>query len=161
MHLLGCRPFSHLAAKIPQVDGKIGFPEFHLLHKDKEIFLVARAAPPQQVRIRIHTHPQSNFSRVLGRERLDQQLRELTSRLVAQHSELAEVTATLEKMRNAMDSSGPMTAANLISSDEAFEYRAELGELNRRKAAAISNFGEDSPQVLSIERSINSVEEGP
>ncbi|OWU72820.1 GumC family protein [Marinibacterium profundimaris] len=95
-----------------------------------------------------------------SRERLDQQLRELTSRLVAQRSELAEVTATLEKMRNAMDSSGPMTAANLISSDEAFEYRAELGELNRRKAAAISNFGEDSPQVLSIERSINSVEEG-
>ena len=94
-----------------------------------------------------------------SRERLDQQLRELTTRLVAQRSELAEVTATLEKMRTAMDTSGPMAAANLISSDEVFEYRAELGELYRRMATSISNFGAESPQVLSLQRSIASVEE--
>ena len=93
-----------------------------------------------------------------NRTRLDQQMTELTTRLVAQRSELAEVEAMYQKMKTTVENDGPLAAQNLSSSEEMLDYRSQLSDLNQREAFAAGSFGEGSAQVASIRRSIATLE---
>ena len=92
-------------------------------------------------------------------ERLDQQMRELTSKLVNARSELAEAIALSDKVKEIAERDGPLAAADILTSDEVLEYRGELGQLRRREAGEVINYGENSVQVNSIRRAVAKIEE--
>lgn len=94
-----------------------------------------------------------------NRSRLDQQMTELTSRLVQQRSELAQITALRDKMESTLEEQGPLAAQLFSSSEEMVEYRSQMSSLKQREANAVGRFGEDSAQVISIRRTIGQLED--
>lgn len=94
-----------------------------------------------------------------NRSRLDQQMTELTSRLVQQRSELAQITALRDKMESTLEEQGPLAAQLFSSSEEMVEYRSQMSSLKQREANAVGRFGEDSAQVVSIRRTIGQLED--
>lgn len=94
-----------------------------------------------------------------SRDRLEQQMSELTTRLGEQRSALAEAEAMASEIMATMAREGALAAANLMSSETIIQPRAELSALRQRAATAASSFGEESPQVTSVNRSIALIEE--
>ena len=92
-------------------------------------------------------------------ERLEQQMSELTSKMVDARAELAFATAQARRTAAIWERDGPLAAADILSSDEIVRYRNELGDRRREAANAAINFGEDSLQRVSIERAIEKIEE--
>lgn len=94
-----------------------------------------------------------------SRDRLNQQMRELTSKVVNARADLAQVSAMSNRTATIAENDGPLAAADVLSSDEIMRYRSELGDLRREAANAAINFGENSLQTRSIGRAIGKVEE--
>lgn len=94
-----------------------------------------------------------------NRSRLDQQMTELTTRLVQQRAELAQINALRDKMNEMLENDGPLAAQLLSSSEEMIEYRSQMSSLRQREANAVGRFGEDSAQVASIRRTIEQLED--
>lgn len=91
--------------------------------------------------------------------RLDQQMTELTTRVVDQRASLAEVEAMHGKMASTISDDGPLAAQDMSSSEAMLDYRSQLADLRQREAFAVGSFGEKSAQVASIRRSINMLED--
>ena len=79
-----------------------------------------------------------------SRDRLNQQMRELTSKVVNARADLAQVSAMSNRTATIAENDGPLAAADVLSSDEIMRYRSELGDLRREAANAAINFGENS-----------------
>lgn len=91
-------------------------------------------------------------------ERLNQQISEATTRLVAARADLAESRARLDKIRRIADLQGLTAAADVMVSEVISGYRRDLADLRREEAAGIRRFGADSPKVLPISQSIETLE---
>ncbi|AJE47799.1 GumC family protein [Celeribacter indicus] len=93
-----------------------------------------------------------------NRTRLEQQMTELTTRLIDRRAELAQVEAMYDKMGSTIETGGPLAAQDMSSSEAMLDYRQQLSELIQREAFAVGSFGEQSAQVASIRRSIDVIE---
>ncbi|MEL6677484.1 MAG: exopolysaccharide transport family protein, partial [Pseudomonadota bacterium] len=92
-------------------------------------------------------------------ERLNQQMRELTTKLVNARADLAEARARASEVARITATDGPLAAAAVLSSATIQEYRANIIELRREEAGAIARFGAESPQRATIRRSIDALTE--
>ncbi len=92
------------------------------------------------------------------RERLDQQLRELSSRLGAASAEQASLASELTEIDTLMDSGGALAAAGLFSSDLLNTLRNEIATAEQRRALWNERFGENSPQVQEADEEIARLE---
>ncbi|MBM7069076.1 polysaccharide biosynthesis tyrosine autokinase [Actibacterium sp. 188UL27-1] len=91
--------------------------------------------------------------------RLEQQMRELTTKLVNARSELAEADANANKLVEIRDRDGALAAAATLSEPTILAYQTDLVDLRRDEANAAIRFGDDAVQVASIRRSMNKIEE--
>ncbi|MEM7507242.1 MAG: polysaccharide biosynthesis tyrosine autokinase [Pseudomonadota bacterium] len=91
-------------------------------------------------------------------ERLNQQISEATTRLVAARADLAESRARLQKIRRIADMQSLAAAADVMVSEVISGYRRDLADLRREEAASIRRFGAESPKVLPITQSIETLE---
>ena len=62
-------------------------------------------------------------------ERLEQQMRELTTKLVNARAALAEADARARKVQEINDTDGPLAAADVLSTPTLLGYRGELADL--------------------------------
>lgn len=90
-------------------------------------------------------------------ERLDQQMRELTSKLVAARADLAEAEARVAKAVEIAESEGPLAAADVLSSPVILQGRADLAELRREAGEAERRFGAGSAQAAGVERRVGTL----
>ena len=86
--------------------------------------------------------------------RLDQQMTEMTSKLVDARASLAELEAQLETLDAAVARNGVLAAADLLSTDAIQTFRQDLLELQRDEMQLVRNFGEDSTQVQAMQRAV-------
>ena len=84
--------------------------------------------------------------------RLEQQMVEMTSKLVDARASLAETEARAGKARNLLKTEGAAAAAGLLSSTVLSEYTSRLAQLRREETAAARRFGVNSPQADAIRR---------
>ncbi len=91
-------------------------------------------------------------------DRLDQQMRELTSKLVNARATLAETEARAQKVADIIDRDGLLPAADILTSNTILGLRGDLAQLRLDQTSASITFGEQSPQVQSIERSTTELE---
>lgn len=87
-------------------------------------------------------------------ERLEQQMTELTTRLVTKRADLAETRARYEKIREIVEDQGVLGAADVLSSPVIADYRQDLSRLRLEETSVITRFGEDSPKLSPIRFSI-------
>ncbi|MEL6522307.1 MAG: polysaccharide biosynthesis tyrosine autokinase [Pseudomonadota bacterium] len=92
-------------------------------------------------------------------QRLEQQMRELTTKLVNARSELAEANANAVKLVEIGERDGALAAAATLDNPTIQSYLAELADLRREEASATIRFGEDAVQVSSIRRSMEAIAE--
>jgi len=90
--------------------------------------------------------------------RLNQQMRELTSKLVDARAELAEASSRSARAGEIRDESGLLAAADVLTSDVVLDFRTQLARMQGEMANSIRIFGPSSPQVVSIERSVTKLE---
>ncbi|MFQ6550878.1 GumC family protein [Aestuariibius insulae] len=91
--------------------------------------------------------------------RIEQQMRELTSKLTDARATLAESTARATKLADLTETEGALAAADVLTSDVISAYRDDLAALRRDEATANISFGEDAIQVQSIRRAMERIEE--
>ncbi|MBY8977370.1 AAA family ATPase [Rhodobacteraceae bacterium NNCM2] len=91
-------------------------------------------------------------------ERLDQQVTELTTRLVTARADLAETTARYDKINEIVEQQGFLGAADVLTSDAITKIREELTDLRLEETSVITRFGEDSPKLAPIRFSISALQ---
>ena len=91
-------------------------------------------------------------SEVDSAARLDQQMQEMTSKLVDARATLAETAARATKARELLDSDGIFAAASVLSSPALDDYNARLADLRQEEIEAKRRFGEGSAQLDAIRR---------
>lgn len=94
-----------------------------------------------------------------SRSRLEQQMRELTSRLVDQRAQLTEAQAMYSEFEETVKRAGLLSAADLLASNMILELRSELEQLRQREAMIINAFGENTPKQEPLRRSLQNIEE--
>jgi len=100
-------------------------------------------------------HRNQNLAAGFGsRERLEQQLRELSSRLGAASAEQALLASELNEIDTLMASGGAVAAAGLFSSDLLAKLRNETATTEQRRSQLSERFGADSPQVREADEEI-------
>jgi uncharacterized protein involved in exopolysaccharide biosynthesis len=82
--------------------------------------------------------------------RLDQQMQEMTTKLVNARTELAEAEAREAKATALLEQEGLMAAASVLPSSALLTYTAQLSELRQEERDAVRRFGEDSSQVEGV-----------
>ncbi|MEL7182056.1 MAG: exopolysaccharide transport family protein [Pseudomonadota bacterium] len=90
--------------------------------------------------------------------RLEQQMRELTSKLVDARAQLAEADARLRRVSEIRNTNGLLAAADVLNSGVILDLRAQLSTLNTNLNGLTTTFGEDTRQATSLRRSIQDVE---
>ncbi len=90
--------------------------------------------------------------------RLEQQMREFTTKLVNARAELAEARARADRVAEINLTAGPLATASVLANDTILEYRMNLSKLRQEKASATRNFSTGSRQVESVQRAISLVE---
>lgn len=90
--------------------------------------------------------------------RVDQQMRELTTKLVDARAELAGARARTERVRQIRDTEGEIAAADVLTSDLILDLRTQRAQLRADLINASRVFGETSPQYSSIQRSMEALE---
>ncbi|MEY8800920.1 GumC family protein [Leisingera sp. XS_AS12] len=89
-----------------------------------------------------------NLAAGLGsQERLDQQLRELSSHLSTISAERALISSELSEINALIKSGGATAAAGLFDSPLLDELRSSIASLEQRRSQLSERFGENSPQV--------------
>lgn len=87
--------------------------------------------------------------------RLDQQMTEMTSKLVTARAEMASIAARLENLDAKVANDGILAAADLLSTEAIQTFRQDLVSLRREETQLIRSFGADSTQVQAVERAID------
>ncbi|MEO1456510.1 MAG: GumC family protein, partial [Pseudomonadota bacterium] len=90
-------------------------------------------------------------------ERLNQQMRELTTKLISARSELLATEARYTKLQQIHDDQGPLAAADVLDAPVIANYRATIAELKREEADVIRRFGENASQLITLRQSIDSL----
>lgn len=93
-----------------------------------------------------------------GSERLEQQIRELSSRLVNASAEHAELKAELNEIDTMIAENGVSAAAGVLDSDLAKKLQNDLSSLQQREVEVRERFGETSPRTVSIREQITLTE---
>ena len=93
-----------------------------------------------------------------GSERLEQQIRELSSRLVAVSAQRAELDAELQEIGVLIESEGPLAVAGVLDSAVIRELEAERAALKLRQSQLRSRFGEADTRLAEVENDIARVE---
>ncbi|MCV6585585.1 MAG: exopolysaccharide transport family protein [Marinibacterium sp.] len=86
--------------------------------------------------------------------RLDQQMTEMTSKLVGARAELAALEAQLSTLQSTIDEQGVIAASDLLSTDAIQVFRQDLVELRRDRTRLVQSFGESATQVQAVDRAI-------
>ncbi len=94
-----------------------------------------------------------------SRSRLEQQMRELTSRLVDQRAQLTEAQAMYSEFEETVKRAGLLGAADWLASNMILELRSELEQLRQREAMIVNAFGENTPKQEPLRRSLQNIEE--
>lgn len=97
-------------------------------------------------------------SEVDSSARIEQQMQEMTTKLVDARATLAETEARLGKARALLDSDGPMAAMTLLTSPTLDAYNTQLASLRQDRAEAAERFNPNSERLDAIRRDIESVE---
>ncbi|MCL6285642.1 polysaccharide biosynthesis tyrosine autokinase [Ruegeria sp. 2012CJ41-6] len=92
-------------------------------------------------------------------ERLDQQLRELSSRLGAARAEQVSLASELSEIDTLMESGGAAAAAGLFSSDLLNNLRGEIATIEQRRSQLNNRFGADSSQVRAATEEIDRLQD--
>lgn len=90
--------------------------------------------------------------------RLEQQMREFTTKLVNARAELAEAEARADRAQEINETEGALATANVLANDTILEFRKDLSTLRQEEATTIRNFAVGSGQVESVQRAIEKVE---
>lgn len=90
--------------------------------------------------------------------RLEQQMREFTTKLVNARAELAEAQARTDRAAEINQTAGPLATASVLTNDAILEYRMDLSKLRQERASTTRNFSASSGQVESIQRAISLIE---
>lgn len=85
-----------------------------------------------------------------GSERLEQQIRELSSRLVNVSAEHAELKAELAEIERVITESGVTAVAGVLESPVIADLRADLSKLRTREVEVRERFGDDSTRTAQI-----------
>lgn len=93
-----------------------------------------------------------------GSERLEQQIRELSSRLVNASAEHAELKAELGEIDAMITDNGVSAAAGVLESDLIKKLQNDLSSLKQREVEVRERFGEDSPRTVSMREQITLTE---
>lgn len=94
-----------------------------------------------------------------SRSRLEQQMRELTTRLVDQRAQLTEAEAMYSEFELTVKRAGLLSAADLLASNMILELRSELEQLRQRETMIVNAFGENTPKQEPLRRSLQNIEE--
>ncbi len=90
--------------------------------------------------------------------RLEQQMREFTTKLVNARAELAEAQARASRAEEINQTAGALATANVLSNEAIIEFRKDLLTLRQEAVATTRNFYVESRQGESILRAISTVE---
>lgn len=93
-----------------------------------------------------------------GSERLEQQIRELSSRLVAVSAQRAELDAELREIGVLIDGEGPLAVAGVLESAVIRELEAERADLKLREAQLRGRFGAADTRLAEVEEEIRRIE---
>lgn len=91
-------------------------------------------------------------SQIDSPERLNQQMQEVTSRLVDTRSRLAEVEAQGSKAQALLADGNLIAAATILTSPAMDNYVVRLAALRADTALALERFADDSARVMAIKR---------
>ncbi|MEO1681226.1 MAG: polysaccharide biosynthesis tyrosine autokinase [Pseudomonadota bacterium] len=89
-----------------------------------------------------------------GSERLEQQIRELSSRLVEVSAQRAELDAELREIGILIESQGTLAVAGVLDSALIQQLQSERAELQLREAQLRSRFGDETSRLADMEASI-------
>ena len=93
-----------------------------------------------------------------GSERLEQQIKELSSRLVAVSAERAEIDAELRQITTLIENDGTLAVAGVLDSEVIKNLQQEQSELQLREEQLRSRFGDENPRLKEVSDSISQVE---
>ncbi|ETX13169.1 hypothetical protein OCH239_12935 [Roseivivax halodurans JCM 10272] len=91
-------------------------------------------------------------------ERLDQQMEEMTTKLVDARTDLAQTEALAEKARQLLGGSSAVSAASVLADPLLDDFVTRLSVLRQDAATARARFGEESIQVRTIQREAEGVQ---
>ncbi|WP_428929751.1 GumC family protein [Marinibacterium sp. SX1] len=97
-------------------------------------------------------------SEVDSAARIEQQMQEMTTKLVNARTELAETQALAAQSAALFEAEGPIAAAGLLSSPVLDGYKQQLADLRRAEAEAAPRFSEGSAPMDAIRRDLATVE---
>jgi succinoglycan biosynthesis transport protein ExoP len=96
---------------------------------------------------------------ISGQERFEQQIQELSKRLVAVSSERAELDAELSEIDTMIGTQGSLSALGVLDSEIMGELQQQRADLLLRRNQLVTRFGEDSPRIADIDVEVARVEE--
>ena len=90
--------------------------------------------------------------------RLEQQMKEFTSKLVNARANLAEAKARASRAREIWEKEGALATTNVLTNEAIESFRRTLSQLQNEEAEVRRGFAGDSVQVDGIRRAIEKVE---
>jgi capsular exopolysaccharide synthesis family protein len=92
--------------------------------------------------------------------RLDQQITEVTTRLITARSERAAARAEYRQFVETIEKHGKMAAADSLASTFIQDARAQIAELRRTEMQVERRFGPDSARLIPVRNQISSLDAG-